>query len=349
MDPVPTEPAPAPAPPRPSPPAARIASWVVAGVLLLLILPLKLLPALLSGLLVYQLVHTLAPVLGSRVPGERARMIAVALLAAAIVGLLTLAIIGVIAFFRSDTGNMNALLDKMMEIIEQARGQLPAAVGAYLPNDINDARVALSTWLHEHGQQVQIMGKHAVEGFVHVLVGMVLGALIALDEVIATSHSAPFASELHRRCVLVADSFRRIVFAQIRISGLNTLFTALFLFVILPLAGVQLPLAKTMIVLTFCVGLLPIIGNLISNTVITVIALSVSIYVAIMALVFLVVIHKLEYFLNAKIVGGQISARAWELLTAMLIMEAAFGLSGLIAAPIYYAYAKRVLVEQGWV
>jgi predicted PurR-regulated permease PerM len=83
--------------------------------------------------------------------------------------------------------------------------------------------------------------------------------------------------------------------------------------------------------------------------VITIIALSISIYVAIMALVFLVIIHKLEYFLNAKIVGGQIQARAWELLTAMLILEAAFGLSGLIAAPIYYAYVKRELVEQGWV
>ena len=34
-------------------------------------------------------------------------------------------------------------------------------------------------------------------------------------------------------------------------------------------------------------------------------------------------IHKLEYFLNARIVGTQIRARAWELLIAMLAMEAA--------------------------
>ena len=57
------------------------------------------------------------------------------------------------------------------------------------------------------------------------------------------------------------------------------------------------------IVLTFIVGLLPVVGNLVSNVVIVVVSLSVSIKVAIGSLLFLIVIHKLEYFLNARIVG----------------------------------------------
>jgi predicted PurR-regulated permease PerM len=122
-------------------------------------------------------------------------------------------------------------------------------------------------------------------------------------------------------------------------------FTALFLFVALPLAGVRLPLSKTMVVITFFAGLLPVVGNLISNAVLVVIALSVSLNVAIAALVFLVVIHKLEYFLNAKIIGSHINARVWELLTAMLAMEAVFGLPGVAAAPVFYAYLKRELGE----
>jgi predicted PurR-regulated permease PerM len=60
-----------------------------------------------------------------------------------------------------------------------------------------------------------------------------------------------------------------------------------------------------------------------------------------------VLIHKLEYFVNARIVGAQIRARAWELLLAMLSMEAAFGITGLIAAPIYYAYVKDELFRRG--
>jgi predicted PurR-regulated permease PerM len=57
----------------------------------------------------------------------------------------------------------------------------------------------------------------------------------------------------------------------------------------------------------------------------------------------LVLIHKLEYFVNARVMGGQIQARAWELLIAMLVMEAVFGLAGLVAAPVYYAYLKNEL------
>jgi predicted PurR-regulated permease PerM len=55
------------------------------------------------------------------------------------------------------------------------------------------------------------------------------------------------------------------------------------------------------------------------------------------------VIHKFEYFLNARIVGGQIRAFAWEILIAMLLMEAIFGIVGVVAAPIYYAYLKLEL------
>jgi predicted PurR-regulated permease PerM len=90
-------------------------------------------------------------------------------------------------------------------------------------------------------------------------------------------------------------------------------------------------------------GLLPVVGNLISNTVIVVVSLSVSFTVALSSLAFLIVIHKLEYFLNARIVGAEIKASAWELLCAMLLFEAAFGLHGLVAAPIFYAYAKAEL------
>ncbi len=132
-------------------------------------------------------------------------------------------------------------------------------------------------------------------------------------------------------------------------SALNAAFTALFLYVALPLAGVSLPLTKTMVVITFVAGLLPVIGNLISNTVLVVVGLSHSLHTAVASLVFLVTIHKLEYFLNAKIIGSHIDARAWELLAAMLVMEAVFGVPGVIAAPVLYAYLKRELSENGLV
>src|SRR4029450_9624433 len=63
-----------------------IAAWILAGVSLLLILSLHLLPALLAGLLVYELVHILAPRLQVvRIHQEYGKLIAVAMLATMVV------------------------------------------------------------------------------------------------------------------------------------------------------------------------------------------------------------------------------------------------------------------------
>jgi predicted PurR-regulated permease PerM len=52
---------------------------------------------------------------------------------------------------------------------------------------------------------------------------------------------------------------------------------------------------------------------------------------------------QLEYFVNARVMGSEIHARARELLVAMLVMDAIFGIPGVAAAPIYYAYPKNEL------
>lgn len=58
---------------------------------------------------------------------------------------------------------------------------------------------------------------------------------------------------------------------------------------------------------------------------------------------------KLEYFINAKIVGHEVDAHAWELISAMLILEAILGVVGLILAPILYAYVKAEFKAEGLV
>jgi len=198
-------------------------------------------------------------------------------------------------------------------------------------------------WLRSHAGELQLMGKEAVIAFVHVIVGMVIGGMISLREAATGTTLGPLAAVLVERAARLGDAFRRIVFAQLRISALNTTLTAIYLIGVLPALGIHLPLQKTMIAVTFIAGLMPVIGNLISNTVIVVVSLSNSLGAAVGSLAYLVVIHKLEYFVNARIVGAQIRARAWELLLAMLTMEAAFGIPGLVAAPIYYAYVKDEL------
>src|SRR5215207_8505810 len=153
----------------------------------------------------------------------------------------------------------------------------------------------------------------------------------------------PLAEALGERARLLGAAFRSVAFAQVRIAALNAGLTAVYLMAVVPAMGIHVPFAKTMIAVTLITGLLPVVGNLIANVVITLVSLSVSPVLAVTSLVFLIVIRKLEYFVNARVMSGRIQARAWELLVAMLIMDAIFGVSGIVAAPIYYAYAKKEL------
>lgn len=321
-----------------------IAGWVIAAAGLWFVLQYHLLLALLSGLLVHQLIHLLAPRLAGRFSG-RGHVVALALLVTVVIGLVTPLVLAAITWMTRAGQHLPHLELKVQMVIEHAHTQLPEILRQYLPRDVAQMQASVGAWIREHLGELQLAGKTAVSAVVHVFIGMVLGGLVAFEEQRAPDSQRPLARTLTQRAALFAGAFAQIVFAQVRISALNTAFTALFLFVILPAFGVHVPLVKTLIVVTFVAGLLPVVGNLISNTAIVLVGLSVSFGVALAALAFLVVIHKLEYFLNARIVGSRIHARAWELLAAMLVMEAAFGIAGLVAAPIYYAYIKRELSE----
>lgn len=320
-----------------------IAAWVTAGTLLFLTIYLHLLPALLAGLLVYELVHVIAERITARTGGKVA---AVGLLATLIVGLLVAMMFGIVEFVRGDAGSLPRLLIKLAEIVEDSRDRLPAWILDYIPGDAETMKTTAITWLREHAAELRLVGGDIGRVLVHVLIGMVIGAMVSLNEASHAVARGPLAAALAERARRLGDAFRNVVFAQVRISALNTFFTAIYLLAVLPLAGVHLPYAKTLVAITFLAGLLPVVGNLISNTVIVIVSLSRSGSAALGSLAFLIVIHKLEYFLNARIVGARIRAKAWEILLAMLLMESAFGIAGLVAAPIYYAYLKDELAAR---
>jgi predicted PurR-regulated permease PerM len=327
---------------------ARYATLVATLVGLWLCLHLGLISALLAGLLVHELVHAIAPRI-SYGEGDvtRARLMSVGLIGALVIGALVAAGFGAAALLRSEGASPAALLARMADIVASSRAMLPAWIGEHLPPDTETLRHAIVDWLRTHARDLEQMGRSFGVTFVHILIGMVIGAIVCFREAQGTHDKSLLLREGGERVRTLAHAFRGVVFAQVKISAVNTALTALYLAVVLPYFDIQLPYTKTLIAVTFLAGLLPVIGNLISNTVTVVVSLSVSFGVALASLAFLIVIHKLEYFLNARIVGAEIKASAWELLCAMLLFEAAFGLPGLVAAPIFYAYAKAELRQLG--
>jgi predicted PurR-regulated permease PerM len=319
---------------------------ILAGIALLAALKIGLLTSLLAGLLVYELVHVLAPRPSIRMTHRTGKIMIVSLLATVVVVVIGAGILGLVSLLSGGPDSLAILLRRMAEVIESARPHLPAWASSYVPADPEQLKAAASTWLRENAGQLRLVGEDVWWAVVHIVVGLVIGAMVAISHEAGEFENGPLAQALRDRACLLGSAFRNVVFAQVRISALNTALTGLYLLGVVPLTGVQLPLTKTMIAVTFIAGLLPVIGNLISNTVIVVVSLSVSPVLAASSLLFLVVIHKLEYFVNARVMGGQIHARAWELLVAMLVMEAVFGIAGLVAAPIYYAYLKNELAAR---
>ena len=257
-----------------------IAAWLLAGFILLIILVLHLLPALLAGLLVYELIHILTPYIARKLPGDRAKLLAIAFLVIVIVSLLTLAGAGLLAFFRSESGSLTVLLAKMAQIIEDSRKIFPAWMLSHLPADAITFREQAAEWLRLHSVDLQGAGKEAGRLVAHIILGMIIGGIVALRDAAHDDKFKPFAHALVGRTALFGDAFRRVVFAQVRIAAINATFTGIYLLVLLPILGVGLPLVKTMIAITFVVGLIPVAGNLISNTIIVIVSLSQSLTVA---------------------------------------------------------------------
>ncbi len=322
-------------------------SYLLAAFAVVFVLNFHLLASAFAGFAVHVLTLKLAARLPENWSGKAHAAALGTIVLCVILGLFGVGF-GVWFSLRGNHG-MAALLTTVADTLEKLKRTLPTGMSSFLPDTVDGVREQITRLLHEHGRQISTAGVAGFKTFAHVLLGMIIGGMAALHRFSGIDGWPPFAAELHARAKSLAEAFDKVVFAQVKISALNTVLTILYLWIVLPVLGIHLPMVKILVPFTFVAGLIPVLGNLISNTLIVLVSLSVSPAVAGASLVFLVVIHKLEYFTNARIIGGEVDARAWELLCAMLAMEAVFGVAGLVSAPVVYAWIKSELKAKGMV
>lgn len=231
-----------------------------------------------------------------------------------------------------------------------AQTTIPAIVefaekqGVELPfTDLHSLKVLALEEVKTKFAAIPTYARLAVFQFAYLVIGIVIAVSLFLNSKLGLE-SDPHVSrdsiyaltmrELAARVRTFYRSFTRVMGAQILISAINTVLTGAFLFV------ADFPYAPVLTILTFLCGLLPIVGNLISNTVITSVAFVKSPQTALLALSFLVVIHKLEYFLNSKIIGDRIRNPMWMTLIGLLVGEKLMGIPGMILAPVVLHYIK---------
>lgn len=329
--------------------AARVASHVLIVGALLLIMWQGLLPGLLCVCVGFASTRWFTPRL-ARFMGTVARHAPG--LSATLVALLPIVLLAVFlprtrGLILDAPAQYRELLGFLARTVLDLRDRLPPDIANQLPEGAVEIQHAIAGYLAGKAGTLAMTGRAWLSGLLFSYVGLLIGALAAVRPAIGGLR--PLAAQLRLRVRRFGETFRQIVVAQFWIALFNTSLTAIFLLVILPLTGNRLPYSMALILLTFIAGLIPIVGNLICNAVLTLVGLSVSAGVALACLAFLIAIHKAEYFINAKVIGHRTHMGVWELLSVMFVMEAVYGAAGLVAAPLFYAYFKKELRASGWV
>jgi len=238
-------------------------------------------------------------------------------------------------------------LPKIVETTIPAVAEFAERQGFELP--FTDYASLKSKAVDQAKQDIAGVGRHAREAafkFVQLIIGLVVAASLFLSAKWGSENEPGTArdnlyttvvQQLSQRFETFFRSFSKVIGAQIIISVINTGLTSVFLI------WNHFPFASVIIVLTFLCGLLPIIGNIISNTLIIGVAFTIPVIgpkMALIALIFLVVIHKLEYFLNSKIIGDRIKNPMWLTLIGLVLGEKLMGVPGMVLAPVVLHYIK---------
>ncbi|MCX6902543.1 MAG: AI-2E family transporter [Verrucomicrobia bacterium] len=270
---------------------------------------------------------------------ERSRWLAVALFLILLAGLAY----GVAHFIHQTIDALPEIVDKAIPSViawaQQYQVKLPFTDFESLKTLATDTAKEQAHFLGQFAN----FARGATMQFVFLVVGCVVAVSLFLNGQIeldrhthAIQHNlySLCCDEIAQRFAALYQSFATVMGAQIVISAINTGLTGLFVLV----AGMPHPIV--IVGATFFCGLLPVVGNLISNTIIVLIGFTVSPTLALAALAFLVAVHKLEYFLNSKIIGARIRSPVWLTLLGLIIGEKLLGIPGMILAPVVLNYLK---------
>ena len=261
--------------------------------------------------------------------------------AATLVGVLVITAFVLLILWSFRLGSASELRTFLLRIegsLDILRHGLPDWLAVSIPEDLAQLQTQVFALLRSKAAMLSSLGGTVVHTIIVGIFAILVGALAA----VATWQPARLLSDR----LFIARLLRvleRVVIAQLKIAVFNSTMTALYLFLILPAFGFQLPFRGLLVLFTLVTGVLPVVGNLLANTVLALISFAISPWLAIASLLYLVAIHKTEYFINARTVGSRVQVASWEILAAMLTGEAVFGIPGLVTAPLLYPFFKREL------
>ena len=319
-------------------------SYILMFIALICVFYYHLIPMVISGIIFFAITKSLYNSLSKKTSTKFSKTITLLVVILIIASIF--AILSVSIYYAIQLGKLSRLEMEVIKILEELRTYLPSWLLSYIPRNLLELKNHLLNIAKESGSEIFLATSVSAKVLLNIIIGMILGAVISFSFIqvdIDTLNWTEFSRQLFNRISIFFKVVTEVLFAQVKISLFNTILTAIYFFIILRLFDIDMPYAKSLILLSFLFGLIPVLGNLIINFLVVALSITVSFKLAIFSLLFLVLIHKLEYYINAKIVGSRLHISIWELLISMVVMEAIFGMVGVVLAPAIYGYIKEEL------
>ncbi|HEX4843547.1 MAG TPA: AI-2E family transporter [Limnobacter sp.] len=245
------------------------------------------------------------------------------------------------------------LVDEALRNLNTVTASLPDAVKQHIPGKPSDLYKMLTKGESDVMGYVRNFGGASFFIFLQLVFALILGVSAALMSSAMPTQVGTAAKPLAHAWLQALEnyvrSFTLLMGAQVYVSIWNTFCTAVFVYGILPAFDVILPFRELLLMFTAVASLIPAAGNIMANTLILVLTVRYGVFVAMGSVMYLFIIHKLEYFINGFIIGRNVRASVPEMLIAIILGEVAFGLPGLITAPVTYAFLKMHWQRWGWV
>ena len=239
------------------------------------------------------------------------------------------------------------LIDEAIANLTTVTAQLPESIRSQVPVNTEELFAMVRSSVGDGLTYVRSFGGAGFFIMLQLVFALILGLSAGLMRI---SHTPkPLTKAWTGTMERYVKCFTLLMGAQVYVSIWNTFCTAIFVYFILPVFDVVLPFRELLLMFTAVASLIPAAGNIMANTLILLLTIRYGPWVAMGSVTYLFIIHKVEYFVNGYIIGRNVRASVPEMLIAIIFGETAFGLPGLITAPVTYAFLKVHWQRWGWV
>jgi len=259
---------------------APIAAALAAVTIVICVIYFGLAPSVFVGTLLFICIRKLEKGLPGKVPNKRITGLAIILILVAAM----FVILGFVGHSLLGPAGVGGLLLKVSTILDHLRASVPVSWREYIPEGIDQLKDAIADQLKVNAGSLTQMSEHGLHQAAYLFLAVIVAAILG-----ASAPAVPiglFSAPLYRHISNYTDSMSKVFGAQLKVALINAALTGIFLLVILPLMGVYIPFAYVATLLTFIFGLIPVIGNLLSNSINVLLGLSVAPWVALVCLGF---------------------------------------------------------------